>query len=142
MKKKIRDIIVEKRLRTESGDLDELVDSIRRVGLIHPVVINENNELLSGFRRFEACKELGWTDIEVKVVKTGDNRLKKLEWEYHENIGRADLTADEIQKYIDERTELLKPVKQHFILEIFKKIAISCVRLFRKIFKNSTEGSL
>lgn len=134
MKKKIRDIVVEKRIRSECGDLSELVNSIRRLGLIHPVVINENNELLSGYRRFEACKELGWTEIEVKVVKTGDNMLKKLEWEYHENTGRSDLSPDDVQRYLEQRAELLKPVKQHFLIEIVKKIVIFCIRLFKRVF--------
>jgi ParB family chromosome partitioning protein len=134
MKKKIRDIVVEKRIRSECGDLSELVNSIRRVGLIHPVVINEKNELLSGYRRFEACKELGWTEIEVKVVKTGDNMLKKLEWEYHENTGRSDLSSDDVQRYLEQRAELLKPVKQHFLIEILKKIVIFCIRLFKRVF--------
>ena len=61
-------IKVGSRFRRDLGDIDALAKSISTVGLLHPIVINENNELIAGVRRLEACKKLGWTDIPVHVV--------------------------------------------------------------------------
>ena len=49
------------------SDIETLAESIDHIGLIQPVVISENYELLSGYRRLHACKTLGWETIEVKI---------------------------------------------------------------------------
>jgi ParB family chromosome partitioning protein len=48
--------IPERRQRHEVGDIAELADSIKSLGLIHPLVIDRNNTLIAGFRRYSACK--------------------------------------------------------------------------------------
>ena len=44
----IKDIIIKERYRKEFGDIDTLADNISNLGLLQPVVINENNELIDG----------------------------------------------------------------------------------------------
>ena len=109
MKVKVSDIIIGPRIRQEAGDLFRLKDSIQKMGLLNPIIINEKNELISGFRRLEACKQLGWTDVEVIVVATQDDKVKELDVEYHENIGRMDLGLQDQEYYSQKREELLKP---------------------------------
>ena len=70
MKLRITDIDIGNRIRHEVGDLSKLKESIVSVGLLNPVIINSNNELLSGLRRLEACRQLGWNEIEVRVIET------------------------------------------------------------------------
>jgi ParB family chromosome partitioning protein len=91
------------------GDVESLQKSIKEVGLLNPIAVNESMELISGFRRLDACRRLGWEEIEVVIIRTGRDRVKELDLEYHENIGRSDLTTDEYQSYIDRRNVLLKP---------------------------------
>jgi len=50
--------IAKKRFRKDLGDINSLVDSIKSNGLIHPIVVTQNNELISGLRRLEALKQL------------------------------------------------------------------------------------
>ena len=57
MKIKTDEIKVGKRIRSEAGDLATLKDSIETIGLINPIILNENNELLSG-RSEEHTSEL------------------------------------------------------------------------------------
>ena len=133
MKLKIEDINIGTRIRQETGDLSQLKRSIQEVGLITPIIVNEKNELLSGFRRLEACSQLGWTEIEVKVIGTEENQVKKLDLEYHENLGRLDLSVEEQESYNNTRYELLHPPKSDFsfwrwlknfwqkIMSLFKK---------------------
>ncbi len=54
-------------LRTDT-DVSALKKSLESVGLIHPVTINPDNELLAGARRFQAASELGWEEIPVHIV--------------------------------------------------------------------------
>ena len=55
----IKDIIIKERYRKEIGDIDILADNISQLGLLQPVVINENNELIDGQRRILAFEKLG-----------------------------------------------------------------------------------
>lgn len=111
MKLKLDEIKIGKRLRQQFTDVTLLKESIREVGLLNPVIVNENNELISGFRRFEACRQLGWQEIDVNVVATSNDDVKKLEIEFHENVGRMDLTSDDRIIYKQRMFSLLNPPK-------------------------------
>ena len=64
----IDSIHVGKRHRRDLGDIDGLAGNIRDIGLLHPLPVKPNGELIAGARRFAACKRLGWTEIPVNVV--------------------------------------------------------------------------
>lgn len=130
MKVAIEDIRIKERLRTDEGDLQTLAQSIEKIGLIQPIVISEEYELLSGYRRLHACKMLGWETIEVKLVTVGDDELKRLDWEYHENLGRKDLTPEEEQTYVTKRESMLHPVPTSF----WSKVKAFFAKIF-SIFK-------
>ena len=88
----ISSVEVGSRFRKDLGDIDALADSIRTVGLLHPIVVNENNELIAGVRRLEACKKLGWAKIPVHIVNLAEIRKGQVD----ENVVRKDFTASEI----------------------------------------------
>jgi ParB/RepB/Spo0J family partition protein len=82
------------RQRLIEEQLEELANSVAAVGLIHPVVLTRERVLVSGERRLDACRRLGWTHISAQYTDELDpKRLQLLE--YEENIRRVDLTADE-----------------------------------------------
>lgn len=96
------------RQRNELNDIDVLADSIRRLGLIHPIVITRDNSLVAGERRLEACRQLGWTHIPAQYTDEIDQfTLKCIEFE--ENMKRKDLTWQEqclaVQEYHSMQTE-------------------------------------
>jgi len=90
----INDVVVKDRFRATFGDLESLMLSISRLGLLHPIVIDENKQLIAGERRLRACKELGLDEIEVKFYADADDLTKK-EIELEENIKRKDFEWDE-----------------------------------------------
>ena len=61
-------IIVGERRRRDMGDVDGLAASIAEIGLLHPIVINSQGELIAGERRLGAVQQLGWADVPVTVV--------------------------------------------------------------------------
>jgi ParB-like chromosome segregation protein Spo0J len=90
----IADIVVGNRLREDMGDIAGLAKSIDTYGLLHPVVIDADRNLVAGGRRLRAMESLGWTKAEVRQFEemTPDER-RVLELE--ENLRRKDLTAFE-----------------------------------------------
>jgi ParB family chromosome partitioning protein len=94
MKIKISEIKTGTRFRKDVGDLSLLVESIERVGLLHPIVVTENNELICGKRRIEAYKKLNLTKIEATIVSLLDSNLDEAEAD--ENIVRKKFTTEEM----------------------------------------------
>lgn len=89
---RIKDIKLGDRFRKDLGDYEGLAESIREVGLLQPPVVNEDNELICGARRLEACAEfLHWKEIPVTVVPLTDI----LKGEFHENSHRKSFTTQE-----------------------------------------------
>jgi ParB family chromosome partitioning protein len=81
-------------------ELEELAESIKAVGIIHPPVVrpldDDLYELVSGERRFRASELAGLTKIPV-VVRSSSNALSA-EAALIENIQRVDLNPIEISK--------------------------------------------
>jgi ParB family chromosome partitioning protein len=46
--------------RESIGDVSTLVESIREHGLQQPLIVDSNDNLVAGFRRYEALTKLGW----------------------------------------------------------------------------------
>jgi len=97
------------RLREELGDIDGLAGSIRKYGLLHPIVIDDRGRLVAGQRRLEACKKLGMKRVEVR--KYGElSPAERRELELEENLHRKDLTAFEKSKVTEDLAEAAEEV--------------------------------
>ena len=126
MKMKIDDIKIKNRIREDLGNLEALKQSISSVGQLNPILVDENHDLIAGHRRLTCCKDLGWKEIEVRVLKIGEDELHKLELECHENLGRLELTSSEFDKYLERKKKLSK-------VGLFKRIANFIKKIFQKI---------
>ena len=49
--------------------IEDLAESIEQVGLLEPLVVNTENQVISGHRRLQAIKQLEWKSVEVIVRK-------------------------------------------------------------------------
>lgn len=94
MKIPLKDVKVGSRFREKFEDIDLLAESIAKYGLIEPIIIDENNELIAGERRYKAHQLLRMEEIEVKYMKDL-NELEKKEIELEENIQRKAFTWQE-----------------------------------------------
>jgi ParB family chromosome partitioning protein len=109
----------ETRIRKDVGNISSLAESIDAVGLINPILIDEEMKLLAGFRRLTACKNLGWKDIEVRIVELNGDRLKMLDVEIAENFFRKDFTPEEILSTENRRKEILEELREKGMFERF-----------------------
>jgi hypothetical protein len=94
-------VIIANRTRKDFGDIKSLAESISAVGLLQPIVINENNELIDGQRRIKAYAQLGIKEIPFYRVSLAQIILG----EFHANSNRKDFTSSErvaISKAVEE----------------------------------------
>lgn len=85
------DSIVEgERFRVDYGSAEfaELKESIKEFGLIQPIVVNQRRELVAGGRRFRACQELGFTEIDVVLNERANSEIILRMMELEENLKR------------------------------------------------------
>ena len=63
-------------------EMKELMDSIEESGIIHPILVRPKGEgeyeVISGHRRWEACKELGIKQVPAKVLYLDDDEATVL----------------------------------------------------------------
>lgn len=91
----IDSISVPERVRRDLGDLQPLMDSLKRVGQLNPITVTPSYELIAGHRRLTAASNLGWKTVDVTVV-SGLDEVRRLEMELEENVFRKDFTPDEV----------------------------------------------
>ena len=101
MKIKIVEIKVgDNRREIDEANVANLMKSIREVGLINPITVTAGNKLIAGAHRLEACKRIGWEEIECNVAEL--DGLKAELAEIDENLIRHNMN------HIDEGEQLLR----------------------------------
>jgi N6-adenosine-specific RNA methylase IME4 len=100
----IAEIRIGARYRRDLGDVDRLAASIASVGLLHPPVITPSGDCIAGVRRLEACKQLGWIDVPVRIVDLDEIVRGSLA----ENSQRKDFLPTEI----DAIRRALEPIEK------------------------------
>lgn len=105
----IEKVKVGDRIRKDMGNLEELSEDIKKNGLINPPVVTPDYELIAGERRLQAMKNLGYKQVEVRVM-TVENAEHKLNLEINENENRKDFNKAERIEYARqlERIERVK----------------------------------
>jgi ParB-like chromosome segregation protein Spo0J len=59
------------------SNIEDLVVSIGEVGILTPLVVNQQLQLISGHRRIEAVRRLGWDEVDVEVIETSSEDEEK-----------------------------------------------------------------
>ncbi|NIO75036.1 MAG: ParB/RepB/Spo0J family partition protein [Armatimonadetes bacterium] len=80
------------RLSLDSGQMQELVESIRAHGVLQPLLVRSSNgryELIAGQRRLQAASVAGLTHVPVVVRECSDREM--LELALVENLQREDI---------------------------------------------------
>lgn len=97
MEMRIAEIKIGKRHRRDVGDLLSLEESINEIGLLHPIAVTPDGELVAGERRIEAFKLLGRETIPATVM----DLEKVVLGEYAENTFRKSFTPSEAADIAD-----------------------------------------
>jgi ParB/RepB/Spo0J family partition protein len=123
---KLQDIKIGSRFRKDLGDIGPLVESIKRQGLLHPIVITEENELVCGRRRIEAYQKLNLQEIEANLLSFTNQNANLDEAEADENTVRKNFTNSEIaeiDQFYREKESIAAKERQKVgkVSEIFAK---------------------
>ena len=87
-------IIQDRQRECKPEAVASLAESMKTLGLIQPIVINQNNRLIAGGHRLAAARLLGWEKIDVVYLETlSEAQLQELE--LTENVKRSDLSWQE-----------------------------------------------
>jgi len=83
------------RTRFDEGEQQKLTTSIRRLGILTPLLVRRTTDghytLIGGERRFRSAKALGLTDVPVRILDLADDRIA--EASVVENTHRLNLDA-------------------------------------------------
>ena len=89
------------------SSIEELMESISEVGLLQPLIIDSRNQVISGNRRFESIKRLGWDEVDVETmdVKDGEEELLLIHFNKQRVKTNRELLNeyDIIQKYYSKQ---------------------------------------
>jgi ParB/RepB/Spo0J family partition protein len=90
-------------MRLDAGEIDELAESIKTLGLLQPLVLNEELVLVCGHRRLAACRRAGLAEVPATIrAFTDEQAFVAL---FTENVHRKHLTPLEeaiaLQKFVD-----------------------------------------
>lgn len=88
----IKAIKIGKRFRKDIGNLNDLKNSIKDIGLIQPIVLDDKTNLVAGLRRIEALKQMGEKHAPIVCIPIKDI----IKGQIHENTIRKDFTISEI----------------------------------------------
>lgn len=91
----IKDIIPYKNnaKKHDKTQINNVAESIKQFGMVQPIVIDKNNEIVIGHCRYEALKKLGekeapcvmaddLTEEQIKKLRNLDNKLNESDWDY------------------------------------------------------------
>ena len=96
------------RNRKVDKNLDDLILSIKKHGLIEPVIVYKNDKkqievaktktytLFAGQRRFLAVKRIGWENIDAMIRPRPPTILKEKTISYVENVMREDMVRQDV----------------------------------------------
>lgn len=114
----INSIKVKKRIREKTVPIQPLVESIQKYGLLEPIVIDDKNRLIAGFRRLQACKQLGFDTILANIVSIEDAEAFLL-LEIEENTCRFQFSEEELAKAKKQLDKIRHP---NFFIWLWNKI--------------------
>jgi len=106
MKLKLSEITIpDGRRNIDCAKVSELAESIKVIGLIHPITVGNDKTLIAGAHRLEACRYLGHDEIECVVLDCDALHAELVEID--ENLIRNDLDSISIGELAIRCDEIL-----------------------------------
>ena len=113
------------RMSFDQESLEELAESIKTLGLIQPITVRRKSEgryqIISGERRFRACRQAGMDMIPAYIRDTNDQGM--LEMAIVENIQRENLDPIEVAMSYQRLIEECNLTQEQMAIRVGKKRA-------------------
>lgn len=92
-----------------------LQQSIQDIGLISPPILHQNAnrlQIISGFRRIHACRKLGWSNIESRILPSETRPLRLVQIAIADNAFQRELNLIELSRAYRLLSNLMPDVKE------------------------------
>jgi ParB family chromosome partitioning protein len=129
----------------------ELKDSIEKMGLLEPITITKNNMVISGHRRLQAIRELGYETCECRRTYFENTTIATIELNRYrvkkpsEITREAEVLREELSKYIKKGRPLKgeeRIGKSETITDVSKTLNISTTKLKKLLSIKNYEPEL
>ena len=119
-------------------DLSDLVLSLQTNGQLEAIVLNKDNVILSGHRRYYSMKQLGWKECDVRYIDVENDVVALIEFNRHRIKSVNDILNEsrylekEFKKLIGRgrtATKQREGKKMLTIIEVSNKLGLSTTQL-------------
>ena len=156
--------------RDNSKAIEQVAKSIKEFGFKVPIVIDENNTIVTGHTRYEACKQLGINEIpcikasdltekQIKAFRLADNKvsdysiwdnkkllqeLDELNFDIFTGFDMSDLFEDikDLVQMDEDDTDIIDNNEEGIVYSITLKTQNKQLLEKMKELINNTEGSI
>ena len=86
-------------------DYNSLKQSIKKFGMVDPIIANKDNTVIGGHQRLKICKELKYIEIDCVVLDLSKEEERELNIRLNKNTGDFDMDILANEFDIDELTD-------------------------------------
>lgn len=104
----IDSISIKTPFREALGDVTSLEASIRKYGLLYPLIVDRNNVLIVGQRRLQACRNVGLRNIPVLKLDIDGDSMAALDIRSDLSLCRMALSDSDLEKLIESKKRILR----------------------------------
>tara|TARA_Y100001938_G_scaffold132243_1_gene190332 strand:+ start:5861 stop:6391 length:531 start_codon:yes stop_codon:yes gene_type:complete len=81
---------------------NDIKNSIKKFGLVDPIIVNKDNTVVGGHQRLKICKELKYIEIDCVVLNLSKEEERELNIRLNKNTGTFDMDILANEFDIDE----------------------------------------
>jgi len=109
-------------IRSKLGDMLTLENSIKKIGLLNPIIVDQDNVIICGNRRYEACRKAGLAKVPVIKIDVKVGTIEAYDVEADENLCREPLSSEELARLIHAKKIALRPALVRWLYKLIKAI--------------------
>jgi ParB-like chromosome segregation protein Spo0J len=88
-----------------SKQYKDLKESIKKFGLVDPIIVNKDNTVIGGHQRLKVCKELKYVEVECVMLDLSKEEERELNIRLNKNTGDFDMDILANEFDIEELTD-------------------------------------
>ena len=88
-----------------SKQYKDLKESIKKFGLVDPIIVNKDNTVIGGHQRLKICKDLKYVDVDCVVLDLSKEEERELNIRLNKNTGDFDMDILANEFDIEELTD-------------------------------------
>ena len=88
-----------------SKQYKDLKESIKKFGLVDPIIVNKDNTVIGGHQRLKICKDLKYIEIDCVVLDLSKEEERELNIRLNKNTGDFDMDILANEFDIEELTD-------------------------------------